>query len=38
MPILGDVELTEGKYSLEIGLLCGSALSFLAHRHSDRSE
>lgn len=38
MSILGDVELIEGKHSIEISLLCGSALSFLAHRYSDRSD
>jgi len=32
MPLLGDTELVEAKHSLEIGLLYGSALSFLAHR------
>lgn len=38
MSILGYVELTEGKHFLEIGFLYGYALSFLAHRPSDRSE
>lgn len=38
MSILGYVELIEGKHFLEIGFLYGYALSFLAHRHSDRSE
>lgn len=38
MPMMGDVELIVGKHSLEIGLLCGAALSFLADRHSDHSD
>lgn len=37
MLILGEVEQIERKHCVEIGLLCGSALSILAQRHSGHS-